>query len=579
MGENPQKKNMKKKKIQKPVVKTKTNSKWIYVILGIVAIVMFPVMKTTFLNYDDDIYITENPLITNFDIKGLFTSIYEGQYSPFAMMIGAIQYKIFGNSPKGFKFISILIHLINTFLVYFFILKLTKKEKWALISAVLFGLHPMQIESVAWAIASMKIGMYVLLFLGAAITYLKYIDTKDKKYLIYTGVLFLLSAMSKEQAIALVPTLLLIDYYKGRNLKAASVWLEKIPFFIIGAIFGYVTLSASSGDISKQIIFDYSAGERLLFTFYTFGAYAIKILIPYKLSFFYTYPIQGETPIYFYILALIPFIVLYVLFKSIKSGNKLLTFGILFFILNVFLTLFSQILSVRDVLMADRYVYLPLIGGFLIFAYFVDKYSEKLPFLQYGVYGLAGIFAVMSFLRIGDFKNSKTIFTDVIEKEQLKGKKNPFLALPYNNRGIYLKRKGKFKEAEADYLAAIAANPKYASGFLNLANVYFAQQQNQKALANYNKSIELDKNNEKAYSSRAAVYGRLGKINAAFEDVSKALKINPNYADALLNRATIYDIRKDYQNAINDCQKYLKLRPNNKNAQQLLNSLSKKLGK
>ncbi len=559
--------------------KKKKQTKSILAILALVAIVMLPVLKTTFLNYDDDIYITENPLITNFDIKGLFTSIYEGQYSPFAMMIGAIQYKIFGNNPVGFKAISILIHVLNTFLIYLFVVKLTHKEKWAIITALLFGLHPMQIESVAWAIASMKIGTYVLFFLGAAITYLKYLDQNDKKYLIYTGLLFLLSAMSKEQAIALVPTLLLIDYYKGRNLKSASIWMEKVPFFIIGAIFGYVTLSAASGDISKQIIFDFTAIERFLFTLYTFGVYVIKILIPYKLSFFYTYPIQGAVPIYFYILAIIPILVLGVLFKSIKSGNKLLTFGILFFIINVFLTLFSQILAVRDVLMADRYVYLPLMGGFLIFAFFIDKYSEKIPSLQYLVYGLAGIFAIMSFMRIGDFENSKTIFADVIEKEQLQDKENPFLALPYNNRGIYFKRKKKYKEAEADYKKAIAANPKYASGYLNLANVYFEQKQSQLALANYNKSIELDKTNEKAYSSRAAVFGQLGRLNEAFDDVSKALKIDPNYADALLNRATIYDIRKDYQNAINDCQKYVKLRPGNKNAQQLLNSLYKKIGK
>ena len=77
-------------------MKQKKETKYILAILALVAIVMLPVLKTTFLNYDDDIYITENPLITNFDIKGLFTSIYEGQYSPVAMMIGAIQYKIFG---------------------------------------------------------------------------------------------------------------------------------------------------------------------------------------------------------------------------------------------------------------------------------------------------------------------------------------------------------------------------------------------------------------------------------------------------------------------------------------------------
>ncbi len=557
-----------KKKVKKKQKATKTITwsdylPWMGGAVLLTLLAFIPVFGTDLINYDDELYITQNPLIQSFDIKGLFSQFYKSQYSPLAMLIMACQFKL-GMSTGMLKFVSVLIHLANTALVFAVVYQLFKKLDWSFFVAAFFGVCVLQVESVAWLTASMKIGMYALYFLLALLSYLLYLDRKNHNYLWASILYFIAACLCKEQAVALAPTLVAIDYLKKRDIFSKKVITEKIPFFIIALIFGIITLQASQSFEAKQLVYDFGFGERILFALYALGMYFVKMIAPFNLSMFYTYPIKGAIPVSYYIYTLICLGVLGLTFWSFKRKDRTLSFALLFFFINIGLTIFTQILSVRDVIAADRYVYIPAIGWFIAIVYLLDQFvlpKVGKP-LQYGALAFLVATAFLSFQRANLWENSYTIFSDVIEKGQLaNGQLNPYLALPYNNRGIYQRRNKQYEGALADFNKAIAASPTNAKAYQNRGNIYFNQNKDNLALQDYNKTLSLQPNNEKALSSRGAIFAKQGQISKALEDINRAIEIDPTFTDAYSNRALIYMQQQDMAKAIVDFTTYLKYQP------------------
>lgn len=561
----------KKKKPTKPKkavqeTSTKTPLFWLLGILVLTLLSMIPVFQTEFINYDDNLYITENHLITGFDIAGLFSQIYEDQYSPFSMLLMALKIKTFGLSAGALKAFSVLIHLINTFLVFRLMRLLFNAPTYAYVVALLFGVHTMQVESVAWLAASFKVGYYTLFFLGALIFYINYLNKKGSFYYALSIVFFVLSCLSKEQAVAFSVTLFAVDYLRERNLFSKQVILEKIPFLLISLGFGILTLIASEvGEGQTAIANSYSFFERVIFTIYAFGAYWLTLLLPVNLSFFYYYPEQGSIPAYYY--GYIIFILLFLagLWYAIKQNQRVLVFALVFFLINIGFPLVTQLLAVRVSIMADRYIYIPLIGFGIIIAWGVLQLGKKGTFGKYAMYGVGAyalLLAALSFNRAGDWKNSITIFDDVIEKQQTKGKCKAALSSPYTQVGIAYRGLKKADKALTNFSKAVECDPKDASALANRGNIFFDRNQNQEALADYNKALAIDPNNKTALSSSGAIYARTGQTAIATERLNKAIKLHPNFPGAYRNRGTMHLVNQDYANAIPDFQKFLSLRPN-----------------
>ncbi|MBK7409795.1 MAG: tetratricopeptide repeat protein [Saprospirales bacterium] len=405
-----------------------------------------------------------------------------------------------------------------------------------MITAGLFAIHTLQVESVAWMAGSMKVGSYALFSLASMLVYLHYLDKRKWSQLALSLGLFSLACMCKEQAVVLPVLLLGIDYVKRRNLLSKEVILEKVPFFIVALIFGLVTMNVADEMRGTDQALPYTILERTLFASYALTAYTLKHILPVDLSTYYIYPPLGNTPAFYY---LTPFLFLAMLvgfFYAWKKDQRLIVFGLAFFLVNVVLTILSQIFSVRDVMMADRYIYLSTIGFFLILAWWATQLVDKKPAnrtLVYGgllVYGL--VLTAMTYQRCGVWKNSITVFTDAIEKGKPKegGKYSPALALPFTNRGLAKKIQGDTEGAMADYNQAIIANPGHAKAYLNRGNIYFNAGQHDLAIENHNKTIELDPGNQKAYSSRGAAFASIGQYDLALADFDKAIEMDPNFS-------------------------------------------------
>ena len=541
--------------------------------LGLVVLATFaaylPALRAGFNNYDDGLYILENPMVRTLDwghLKDIFSTVYQNQYAPVAMLIMAIEVKIFGVTPAPLKAVAILLHIVNTVLVFQLIRQLFKRFDYAIIVAGLFALNTVQVESVAWLAASMKIGAYSLFFLSSLLAYVRSLKDKSRNWFAVSLFLFLLSCLCKEQAIALPATLLAIDYLYDRRLRDRGVILEKIPFFIVSIIFAAVTLSQSGKMQGQEMVDYYSAAERFLFACFSVVSYVLKLILPVNLSAYYTYPLKGSIPPYYLATPIFALLVLSALWFFWQKGQRTIVFGIIFFGANIFLPLMSEILSVRDVMMADRYLYVPAIGFFLLVAYALGELLRSKPQLRTAIWGglvaYGLLLAALTWQRGHVWGNSVTLFTDVINKGQLpSGKIDPFLSIPFNNRGVARKQSGDRAGALADFNQAIALNPKDPKPWLNRADLHFDAGEFEAAMPDYNKALEVDPKNAHAYANRGASYGAQNKLDLALSDLNRAIELDPTLADAFGNRALLYANTKRFNEELTDIDRYLRLKP------------------
>ncbi len=257
---------------------------WIPVVL-VTFFVFLPVLKAGFLYWDDDIYIFNNPGIQGFsaeNLKAIFGEYFYGLYNPFTNLSWAIEHSLVGFDPWLYHLDNLLLHLINTFLVFRLFLMIRRNFWWAGIVALLFGINTFHVESVAWA-TERKDVLYTLFYLLAMIQYLRYLDGMKFKRILFTFLLFFCSLMSKGMAVSLPLVMLGADYLYGRKLFSKKVILEKLPFLLFAGLFGLLNIKAQKAYYGDwDMVF--SMGERIAFSAYSFIQYIIKTLIPYDLS-------------------------------------------------------------------------------------------------------------------------------------------------------------------------------------------------------------------------------------------------------------------------------------------------------
>jgi len=273
-----------------------------FISLAIIIVISFiaylPVLQNSLLSWDDHGYIRDNPLIYSGNLKDIFSGNVMGNYHPITILTLALEYQIFGLNPTGYHAFNLLLHLFNVVLVYYAILLLSDKTAVALIASLLFGIHPLHVESVAWA-AELKALLYTFFFLASYIFYLKYLKDMQKKFYALALLLFLTSLLSKAMAASLPLVFILTDYFKGRKINV-KLLVEKAPFFLLAIILGVVAIHAQQTSGATALT-SFTFPQRLLFASYAFTSYLFKLLLPLNLSSFYPYPLKSEgIPIDYY---------------------------------------------------------------------------------------------------------------------------------------------------------------------------------------------------------------------------------------------------------------------------------------
>ena len=566
-------------------------------IVLLTTIVFFNVIYNDFVNYDDPQFIIKNLKIRDlsFDgIKKIFGS-YDVYYQALTIFSHTIEYHFFGLDPKFYHLNNLILHLLNTFLVFWLFNKVTKKIIVAGVVALLFGIHPMHVESVAW-VTERKDVLYGFFYLFSLIAYVYYLHNNKKlKFLIISLLLFILSLMAKPAAVTLPLLLFLLDYYKSRKIDK-WLFLDKIPFLIFALIAGLITMSQAK---AVEGIYDYTSVytslQHLLLVSYSIGFYFLELILPLNLCIIHHLPRLNNDylPLIYYISPLFIFAWIALIIAA-RRFRKNLIFGTLFFLFAISVML--QIVPVSQGIVTERYTYISYIGlfyivgqlihslvnseywnisiiknislaffFFMIFLYSIltinrtrvweDTYTlmsdlvEKYPDRHFGYIGLGN-----SYLIEHDYENAFVYFDKAVQLE-------PRSYLPFYSRGGTRLKLNDYEGALYDFNISRELKPNYTHTYNNLGVVKSYLGDLEGSLSDLNKAIELDPENYEAYNNLGNFYAKKNNFAEAIKYFDKTIKINPYLFDAYLNRGNAKIELKQFAASIPDFDAAIKLEP------------------
>ncbi len=511
-------------------------------LLIVTVVAFYPSLDNGF-NWDDIALIVQNESIKHLtwdNIKSMFTDGVMHRYIPLTSLSMAINYKFSQLDPWGYHLTNLLFHLVNIVLVYYLIRFLHDNRWVAMLTTILFALHPMHVEPVAWLTARPFL-LGGLFWLAALLLYLKY--TRGSKKGLYYGLsllCYVAGLAASTLTVTLAPTLLLVDIYNKRSFKIKDQ-LDKIPYFGLALLFGMIMLGMAEKHHTEKVANSFFDG--VLFASYGLVSYLYKLVVPIKITVFHPYPdrIGDMLPLYYYISFVVVLGVLALFVYAFKK-NRYLFFGIGFFLINIFLTLkFTFLDAYGTYVMADRYTYHPYIGLSFILVlgllWVKDHYAKTPKFLRSAIlpvfFAFSGLLAFLSFDECKAWKDGETLWTDVINAY-------PDARVAYNNRAVYYYERNRNQESLADCNKALSLSPTYLDALTTRGLVLYRLGNYQQAMADQNRAIELNPNYHIAYNNRGETYRVMGEYDLALADYEKTLQLNPNYFYAYNNRGIVY---------------------------------------
>lgn len=556
-------------------------------VLAITAICYMPSISNSLVNWDDDPNITENPNLQRINEDGLFRAIPDifdidkgaviGNYNPLPILTFAIEKKLAGGfGDKHTKLIHItnlLLHLLTVF----FVMKLLAGMgvgNWGIFAGgLLFGIHPMRVESVAWA-TERKDVLFAVFFFAALVYYIKWLKQAERgenRTGTYVMMIFLalLSCFSKVQAVTLPLSMLVIDYWYRRPLSFKLI-LEKTPFWALSLVFGLINLYTlkQQGSTDDELT-NFNLLDRLCIGAYSFCVYLYKVVVPYPMSPLYPYP--KPLPPEVYAAPLLFVAICAAVWWLWKNDKRIWVFGVLFFFFNVMFLL--QVLGAGQGFKADRFTYVPYFGFFAIAAWYFDQYYQK--GLSRGLaIGFFAVFALLTYKQIGVWKNGETLWTHVIKFEGVSN------SLPYWNRGQFYRSQGNYDKALQDYSQAVKINPQNPELFNSRGKTYFdmamsgkfpnqARDLVQKAIKDYTDAVNIPtikpKSKAEVLINRGAANGSQQNFQQSIQDLTEGIKLDPSNENGYFNRSIAYYTMGRIDDALADYNEYLKYQPNNAN--------------
>jgi protein O-mannosyl-transferase len=544
MSGNKQTPKTKKTISSKPLQDKDYTPYWLMAGLLLVIIVYAPSLSNGFVNWDDDSYVNSK-YVTGFSLRGILTmfTVYEmGNYHPLTLLSLAFDKFAGGGSPFIFHLTNLLLHLVNTFLVFLLINRLTRNTFIAIATFLLFAVHPLHVESVAW-VSERKDVLYSCFFLLSLFMYSRFAHDRKRGFYLLSLLFFILSLLSKGQAVVLTVILPLIDYVNGRKWLSLKVLSEKLPFFILSVIFGIIAIHAQASAKAIDYV-SYALPARLAFASYGLTQYLVKSILPIGLSAFYPYPAKiagGGIPNYYWFFLLAIPVIAFISWLMMRR-SKIYSTGLGIFFLNIVLLL--QLIPVGSALMADRYFYIPSAG--LLLCYAAGLAEIRSIVVRNGILVTALLFfSVVTFARCKVWHDGIALWDDV-----LKNQKHSFI--PYYNRATAYGFQGRWEEAISDYTKVLEIDPKNPIAHYDRGVSYGKLGDWQRSIADYEAEIQVDPKNLMAYVNCGVDKGKLGQWDQAVVLFTETLKIDPGNTGALTNRAGAYGNLGQWENAIAD---------------------------
>ena len=563
------------------------------VILGLLAIVLYwPVTRNEFVNYDDDRYVSSNVHVQNGltleNIKWAFCRPINGNWHPLTMLSHMLDCQLYGLKPWGHHLTNLLLHALNTVLLFLLFRRLTGAVWRSAAVAALFACHPLHVESVAWVaerkdVLSACFGFLALLF------YVRYAQGNQAQetepradpitfYLSPSYWLawffFALGLMSKPMLVTWPFVLWLLDYWPLERFKSGRVWslvMEKIPFFILTVAASVVTYIIQQQEGAMPPLEILPLGMRFENALISYGRYLLKMLWPTKLAVFYPY--HGYWPLGWVLLSGIGLAGVSVLFWVKRRSHPFLLVGWLWFVGTLVPVI--GLVQVGGQSIADRYTYIPLVGILVFVIWGVSELSRcwQHRLLMLSLMGSAAILlcSVLTRQQMGYWKNSEMLFRHTLAVTD-----DNYVA--HNNLGGTLNDQSQTNAAIAQFQEALLINPNCAEAHINLGLVLTEKNQTDAAIGEFQKAIRLKPINADAHNNLGSSLALKGQTNEAIGEFQEAIRLNPDYANAHYNLATALLNQGQTDEAIRQFQEAVRLLPGDAEAHYKLGNLLSKKG-
>ncbi len=540
--------------------------------------VFWPALHNGFVNFDDDLYVTANPQVRQgLTWEGLRWAFRQdantGNWHPLTWLSHMADCALFGMSPWGHHLTNILLHAANAVLVFLVVRGMTAAVWRSFVVALLFALHPLRVESVAWVAERKDVlsGFFWLLTIWAYFQYsrsLKSQTSNPKLSGIGTRALtcyavalafFALGLMSKPMLVTLPFVLLLLDYWplaRAAGPGSSNGWLllEKLPFFLLAAGSSVVTFFAQKGGGAVKGISALPLNSRIQNALVSYCRYLGKTFYPAHLAVFYPRPSHWPMEAALGACALLAAVTVLVL--ASRRRHPYAVTGWFWYLIT--LAPVIGLIQVGEQAMADRYTYIPMLG--ILIALVWGSYDLSLKFQISSAWlvsagTLASIFfAAATYFQIGYWENSETLF-----EHTAKVTADNYVA--YYHLGDFYTHHGRPSEAAQMYERAIAISPRSVQAHDSLGNLLLGQGQIDRAINEFEEALKCRPDYALAHGNLGVALYEKGQSDLAVAELHEALRLDPGYADAHFNLGTVLQDEGHFDQAVGEFKTAVKLRP------------------
>jgi Flp pilus assembly protein TadD len=504
-----------------------------------------PIRQNGFVTYDDYSYIVNNPQVTSgLTLESLgkaFTKPHFFMWHPLTTISHIVDCQFFGLNPLGHHSVSILIHIANALLLFLILRNITGTTWASAFIAAVFALHPIQVESVAWA-AERKTVLSGLFWLLTMATYIHYARQPRLGRYLLVLLVFGLCIMTKPVVVTLPLVLLLLDYWplervrwgqkdktavKTTSNQKSAGWLvaEKIPLIAMSVLLSVMTYIAQQHGGIVPTLEKMPLDYRVANMFLSYARYIGKMLWPSGLAVCYPYPraVLSDAPV---VICVILFIVLTVLSIYIGRRKRYVAVGWLWYI-GTLVPVIGLVQSGAQA-MANRYMYIPMLGLLIIIGWAVKDFIVNRPRIRIAA-TVIGVIVLLSLLiltrmQVKHWQNTLALFDYTLKVTEDN-------VLAENSYGCALFEEGRVDEAERHLRNAVQISPVFADARNNLAKVYLKEGQYDEAIANLYEIIKRNEGTAEIYYNLAAALGMQNKYDDAIKYFAKSLELNPNDPD------------------------------------------------
>ncbi len=556
-------------------------SRWFAVLIAIVTFLLFaPAIRFDYVDYDDGIYVYGNKEVlkgfSETSVSYAFTSIAGGSWMPLTWFSHMMDAETFGPSPAGPHAVNILLHALNSGLLFLALQRMTKQFWASVFVAAVFAFHPLRCESVAW-ISERKDVLSTLFFMLGLLAYVRHVESPTKRRFASVAACLLLGLMAKPMLVTFPFVLLLLDFWPLNRLGhdwssvCGQLWLrirEKLPLFGIVLLFCMATYWAQShyGAVNQD---HKPLSERVTQVAGNYAFYIKKVFFPVGLNAIHPASITpvNEAVVIIIFLAVITSLAVWRLFK-------LPWFAVGWFWFLGTLVPVVGFVRIGHISVAERYSYVSSIGLTIIVGGLMGFVARDKLLLQRIVAVVGGLIvascALATHADLPRWKDSLSLFTAAIQADP-----HP---VSYNNIAVVHLDRLEYELAIEPLTRAIELDPRYVKAYINRITAYQKTGRFEEAKADLTQMVKVEPRNAEGYNSRADVLLDLQRYDEAISDFTSAIMLSPNAANSYNNRATARFMKGDCAAAIEDCRKAIELNPNYANAFNTLGNICNRTG-